>query len=50
MKINISLDENEVDEAKDILYQIQALSDSIDELRYLIDEIRGLIDEQKEMP
>ena len=50
MKINIELDEHEVDEAVDLLRQIHQLEDSIDELRLMINDIRDLLDEQKEMP
>jgi len=50
MKINIQLDEHEVDEAMELLSQIRHLEDSIDELRLMIDDIRDLLDEQKEMP
>ena len=50
MKINIQLDEHEVDEAMGLLSQIRHLEDSIDELRLMIDDIRDLLDEQKEMP
>ena len=50
MKINIQLDDHEVDEAMELLSQIRHLEDSIDEMRLMIDEIRDLLDEQKEMP
>lgn len=50
MKINIQLDEHEVDEAMELLSQIRHLEDSIDELRLMIGDIRDLLDEQKEMP
>ena len=50
MKINIELDEHEVEEAVDLLRQIHQLEDSIDELRLMINDIRDLLDEQKEMP
>lgn len=50
MKINIELDEHDVDEALDILRQIQELSDTIDEMRLIIADFRDLLDEQKEMP
>ena len=50
MKINIELDENDVDEALDILRQIQELQDTIDEMRLIIADFRDLLDEQKEMP
>lgn len=50
MKINIELDEHDVDEALDILKQIQELQDTIDEMRLIIADVRDLLDEQKEMP
>ena len=50
MKINIELDEHDVDEALDILRQIQELQDTIDEMRLIIADFRDLLDEQKEMP
>jgi len=50
MKINIQLDDHEVEEAMELLRQIRHLEDSIDEMRLMIDEIRDLLDEQKEMP
>jgi len=50
MKINIELDEHDVDEALDILRQIQELQDTIDEMRLIIADVRDLLDEQKEMP
>ena len=50
MKINIELDEQEVEEAMELLSQIRHLEDSIDELRLMIDDIRNLLDEQKDMP
>ena len=50
MKINIELDENDVEEALDILRQIQELQDTIDEMRLIIADFRDLLDEQKEMP
>lgn len=50
MKINIELDEHDVDEALDILRQIQELQDTIDEMRLMIADFRDLLDEQKEMP
>ena len=50
MKINIQLDDHEVEEAMELLSQIRHLEDSIDELRLIIDDIRDLLDEQKAMP
>jgi len=50
MKINIQLDDHEVEEAMELLSQILHLEDSIDELRLMIDDFRDLLDEQKEMP
>lgn len=50
MKINIELDEHDVDEALDILRQIQELQETIDEMRLIIADFRDLLDEQKEMP
>lgn len=50
MKINLELDESEVEEAVGLLRQINQLQDNIDELRLMIDDIRDLLDEQKEMP
>ena len=49
MKINIQLDDHEVDEAMELLSQIRHIEDSIDEMRLMIDDIRDLLDEQKEM-
>jgi len=50
MKINLELDDHEVEEAVELLRQIHQLEDTIDELRLMIGDIRDLLDEQKEMP
>lgn len=50
MKINIQLDDYEVEEAMQLLSQIRHLEDNIDEMRLMIDEIRDLLNEQKDMP